>query len=110
MAAGVNAEVAWNCGFAALTVPVEIEDPVHLQGLGHLSWTELHSFLSFFLSFFFFQIWTLQVGMVVSWGSQEIRVLLIRVVATDYKFCLGEGNTNTPIKFSGGKAQVISMV
>ena len=54
MAAGVNAEVAWNCGFAALTVPVEIEDPVHLQGLGHLSWTELHSFLSFFLSFIFF--------------------------------------------------------
>ena len=53
MAAGVNAEVAWNCGFAALTVPVEIEDPVHLQGLGHLSWTELHSFLSFFFFFFF---------------------------------------------------------
>ena len=106
MAAGFNAEFAWNCCFTAHTALIGIEGPVHFHGLGHFS----VDWIAFLFFFFFFQICTLQVGMVVSWGSQEIRVLLIRVVATDYKFCLGEGNTNTPIKFSGGKAQVISMV
>lgn len=100
MAAGVNTEVAWNCGFAVCTAFVGIEDTVHLRGLGPFSWTGLNSF------FFFFQIWMLQVGTVVSWGSQEIRGLVIRVVATDYTFYHGEGNTNTPGKLSGGKAQV----
>ena len=33
MAAGVNAEVAWNCGFPARTALVGIEDPVHLHVL-----------------------------------------------------------------------------
>ena len=50
----------------------------------------------------------LQVGTVVSWGSQEIRGLVIRVVATDYTFYHGEGNTNTPGKLSGGNVQVDS--
>ena len=45
--------------------------------------------------------------MVVSWGSQETRGPLIRVETIDHKFCHGEGNTNTPGKLSGGKAQVV---
>ena len=48
MAAGVNAEVAWNCGFAACTACVGIEDTVHLRGLGPFSWTGLNSFFFFF--------------------------------------------------------------
>ena len=67
--------------------------------------TGLHSFF-----FFSFKICTLQVGMVVSWGSQETRGLLIRVATIGHKYCHGEGNTNTPGKLSGKKAQVVSMV
>ena len=67
--------------------------------------TGVHSFF-----FFSFKICTLQVGMVVSWGSQETRGLMIRVATIDYKLCHGEGNNNTPGKLYGGKAHVISMV
>ena len=34
----------------------------------------------------------------VSWGSQESRGLMVRVVAIDYKFCHGEVDTNMPGK------------
>ena len=66
--------------------------------------------IAFLFILFFFQICTLQVGMVVSWGSQETRGLMIRVATIDYKLCHGEGNNNTPGKLYGGKAHVISMV
>ena len=67
--------------------------------------TGLHSFF-----FFSFNICTLQVGMVVSWGSQETGGLLISVEHIDHKFCHGEGNTNTPGKLSRGKAHMVSTV
>ena len=105
MAVGVNAEVAWNCCFAAHTALVGIKEPVYFHGLEPFSlyWIA-------FLFFFSFKICTLQVGMVVSWGSQETGGLLISVEHIDHKFCHGEGNTNTPGKLSGKKAQVVSMV
>ena len=106
MAAGFNAEFAWNCCFTAHTALIGIEGPVHFHGLGHFS----VDWIAFLFFFFFFQICTLQVGMVVSWGSQETRGLLIRVATIGHKYCHGEGNTNTPGKLSGKKAQVVSMV
>lgn len=48
--------------------------------------------------------------MVVSWGSQESRGLVIRVAAIDYEFCHGNGDANTPGQLSCGKAQVAPMV
>ena len=45
-----------------------------------------------------FQTCSLQAGMVVSWGSQESRGLVITVMAIDYKFCHGEVDTNMPGK------------
>ena len=75
------------------------------MGWGTSVWTGLHSFF-----FFFFQICTLQVGMAVSWGSQETRGLLIRVATIGHKYCHGEGNTNTPGKLSRGKAHMVSTV
>ena len=109
MAAGVTAEVAWNCGFRARTALVGTEDPVHLHALEPFSLDWIAFSLSPSLSFCF-QICTLQVGTLVSCSSQETRGLLIRVAATDYKFCHGKCNTNTPRKLSGGKAQVVLTV
>lgn len=48
--------------------------------------------------------------MVVSWGSQESRGLVIRVAAIHYKFCHGNGDTNTPGQLSCGEAQVAATV
>lgn len=41
--------------------------------------------------------------MVVSWGPQECRGLVIRVVAIDYKFCHRNTDNNMPGKLSEGK-------
>ena len=46
MAVGVNAEVAWNCCFAAHTALVGIEEPVYLHGL--------EPFNLFWIAFLFF--------------------------------------------------------
>ena len=97
MAASVNAEVAWNCCFVAHTALLGIADPSHLYELEPLSL----DWIAFLFFFFPFKICTLQVGMMVSWGYQESRRLLIRVVTTDYKFYHGECNTNTTGKLWG---------
>ena len=54
MAAGFNAEFAWNCCFTAHTALIGIEGPVHFHGLGHFSvdWIA-------FLFFFFFSRYVL---------------------------------------------------
>ena len=99
---------AWNCDFAVHQSPCGIET-IHISMLwSPLVWTGWYYYLFFF--FFFPQACSLQVGMVVSWWSQESRGLVIRVVVTDYKFFLGEDDTNMPSKLSMGKAQMVPIV
>ena len=50
MAAGFNAEFAWNCCFTAHTALIGIEGPVHFHGLGHFS----VDWIAFLFFFFFF--------------------------------------------------------
>ena len=52
---------------------------------------------------YIFKICNLQASMVVSWGPQECRGLVIRVVAIDYKFCHRNTDNNMPGKLSEGK-------
>ena len=47
MAAGVNAEVAWNCGFAACTGMLGLRTLYISMGGSPSVWTGLHSFLFF---------------------------------------------------------------
>ena len=90
--------------FLLITALLGVENRMHLYGVEPVSWEWIIFLLCFVCLFVFSPRCSLQVGMVISWGSQKSRGLVISVVVIDYKFCHGEGDTSMPGKLSGEKA------